>query len=233
MHMPSSFLFFLFFCFFFLMIRRPPRSTLFPYTTLFRSLQKPESSLPALLPAHACVDHRKLHVLERALSGQEVVALEDDPDEIPAGARQLIAPQLRHVAPVERVGPGRRPVQKAGEVHQGALSAPGRPHYGDPLAGLDVQVHPGQCLHPILSPTVHLREFSGFDHPHSQILSGDLNWFEFMTGPARSVITPGCSALLGSSLNVPTSAAGRDRLLFFTSLTISAEMSLPTTSASG
>ena len=28
----------LFFCFFFLMIRRPPRSTLFPYTTLFRSV---------------------------------------------------------------------------------------------------------------------------------------------------------------------------------------------------
>src|SRR2546422_1697884 len=26
-----------FLCFFFLMIRRPPRSTLFPYTTLFRS----------------------------------------------------------------------------------------------------------------------------------------------------------------------------------------------------
>src|SRR3989442_9337533 len=31
MFLPSSF-------FFFLMIRRPPRSTLFPYTTLFRSL---------------------------------------------------------------------------------------------------------------------------------------------------------------------------------------------------
>src|SRR5256884_8730905 len=29
---------YLFFSFFFLMIRRPPRSTLFPYTTLFRSL---------------------------------------------------------------------------------------------------------------------------------------------------------------------------------------------------
>src|SRR5260370_3161185 len=28
--------------FFFLMIRRPPRSTLFPYTTLFRSLQEQE-----------------------------------------------------------------------------------------------------------------------------------------------------------------------------------------------
>src|SRR2546430_16331337 len=29
------------FLFFFLMIRRPPRSTLFPYTTLFRSLAEP------------------------------------------------------------------------------------------------------------------------------------------------------------------------------------------------
>src|SRR5438445_6285376 len=31
----------LFVCFFFLMIRRPPRSTLFPYTTLFRSRRDP------------------------------------------------------------------------------------------------------------------------------------------------------------------------------------------------
>src|SRR5256886_8160861 len=29
-----------FVCFFFLMIRRPPRSTLFPYTTLFRSYRE-------------------------------------------------------------------------------------------------------------------------------------------------------------------------------------------------
>src|SRR3989442_4711498 len=39
--------------FFFLMIRRPPRSTLFPYTTLFRSAkfvalqQKPDKRIPA------------------------------------------------------------------------------------------------------------------------------------------------------------------------------------------
>src|SRR5574341_2603430 len=31
-------------CFFFLMIRRPPRSTLFPYTTLFRSVGRPEAA---------------------------------------------------------------------------------------------------------------------------------------------------------------------------------------------
>src|SRR5205809_5813053 len=34
--------------FFFLMIRRPPRSTLFPYTTLFRSIPKSE-------PTETCV----------------------------------------------------------------------------------------------------------------------------------------------------------------------------------
>src|SRR5258707_11881097 len=32
----------LFLFFFFLMIRRPPRSTLFPYTTLFRSPRRPD-----------------------------------------------------------------------------------------------------------------------------------------------------------------------------------------------
>src|SRR2546426_5717140 len=36
-----------FFSFFFLMIRRPPRSTLFPYTTLFRSHPRPRISLAA------------------------------------------------------------------------------------------------------------------------------------------------------------------------------------------
>src|SRR5256885_5595862 len=33
--------------FFFLMIRRPPRSTLFPYTTLFRSHPRKEGTCPA------------------------------------------------------------------------------------------------------------------------------------------------------------------------------------------
>src|SRR2546430_3135851 len=38
--------------FFFLMIRRPPRSTLFPYTTLFRSLPPTRCALTA--PFHPC-----------------------------------------------------------------------------------------------------------------------------------------------------------------------------------
>src|SRR2546429_9100950 len=39
--------------FFFLMIRRPPRSTLFPYTTLFRSCVSPDPRSPALSPPGA------------------------------------------------------------------------------------------------------------------------------------------------------------------------------------
>src|SRR5258707_8466229 len=43
--------------FFFLMIRRPPRSTLFPYTTLFRSVH--------LAPVLQCLLHKHLGVLAR------------------------------------------------------------------------------------------------------------------------------------------------------------------------
>src|SRR5687768_18196093 len=50
--------------FFFLMIRRPPRSTLFPYTTLFRSTPPggpvpvpPPSTSPIIETAHNLVKH--------------------------------------------------------------------------------------------------------------------------------------------------------------------------------
>src|ERR1039457_7618003 len=43
------------FYFFFLMIRRPPRSTLFPYTTLFRSL------IPAALLSDVVDDRHRPH----------------------------------------------------------------------------------------------------------------------------------------------------------------------------
>src|SRR5438445_12992714 len=55
----------LIFSFFFLMIRRPPRSTLFPYTTLFRS-----GSRWSLLPAAAAGRARLGH-----LGGQRDVAV--------------------------------------------------------------------------------------------------------------------------------------------------------------
>src|SRR2546430_6542097 len=56
--------------FFFLMIRRPPRSTLFPYTTLFRSLQDPLDRRPVQrLVDHDRPQHRVGHHL-RAEPGE-------------------------------------------------------------------------------------------------------------------------------------------------------------------
>src|SRR2546430_9961224 len=46
-------------CFFFLMIRRPPRSTLFPYTTLFRSRNSENSPLPPGWPRRSSGDGRR------------------------------------------------------------------------------------------------------------------------------------------------------------------------------
>src|SRR6266540_6808173 len=65
----------LFAFFFFLMIRRPPRSTLFPYTTLFRSRPRPAPRLersrgtrePRRSAVRAAFGVRVLHVLLRAL----------------------------------------------------------------------------------------------------------------------------------------------------------------------
>src|SRR5438270_13976901 len=49
--------------FFFLMLRRPPRSTLFPYTTLFRSVPLLDEDLRAVIDERFVRQHR-----ERALS---------------------------------------------------------------------------------------------------------------------------------------------------------------------
>src|SRR5947199_3937368 len=52
--------------FLFLMIRRPPRSTLFPYTTLFRS--KLQGPLPAVVPhGHSCAG-----IASRAARGEHL-----------------------------------------------------------------------------------------------------------------------------------------------------------------
>src|SRR2546430_10582718 len=53
MHIYVIYLFFLFF--FFLMIRRPPRSTLFPYTTLFRSVRPVAPPSPAQVTSPSSV----------------------------------------------------------------------------------------------------------------------------------------------------------------------------------
>src|SRR2546429_9832333 len=57
--------------FFFLMIRRPPRSTLFPYTTLFRSLPRRDRDRSA----HLSIDHRVVAVVVRLAADRKSTRL--------------------------------------------------------------------------------------------------------------------------------------------------------------
>src|SRR4051812_49600762 len=56
--------------FFFLMIRRPPRSTLFPYTTLFRSVKRACARLRPFRPV-SCAAVRQVERLDTILDRSE------------------------------------------------------------------------------------------------------------------------------------------------------------------
>src|SRR2546425_9770300 len=70
--------------FFFLMIRRPPRSTLFPYTTLFRS--QPASQLPRSPPARFSGFSNRAydlgHLSERGRQGRGIRRSEEHTSEL-------------------------------------------------------------------------------------------------------------------------------------------------------
>src|SRR3712207_9099719 len=63
----------LYFCFCFLMIRRPPRSTLFPYTTLFRSILNRAAAIRRELKE--VVKHRETQRSQRQKNKVPIVAL--------------------------------------------------------------------------------------------------------------------------------------------------------------
>src|SRR5687768_17978843 len=61
----------LFLSFFFLMLRRPPRSTLFPYTTLFRSEIAPDLHRFVTSPGLDSIERTKLFKLAWDIVGSE------------------------------------------------------------------------------------------------------------------------------------------------------------------
>src|SRR2546430_11597308 len=66
------------------MIRRPPRSTLFPYTTLFRSVPASiQQAKVALLASHSCSCHRHLNsVWTRNINARFVNRYQERPEEV-------------------------------------------------------------------------------------------------------------------------------------------------------
>src|SRR5215211_8185568 len=81
----------LFSYFFFLMIRRPPRSTLFPYTTLFRS--PPSSWRSHLTVADVCLPRRALPHIDRG--GSAATTSVATVLRIPSGPRRRTTPPVR------------------------------------------------------------------------------------------------------------------------------------------
>src|SRR2546422_4426014 len=74
----------IFFLFFFLMIRRPPRSTLFPYTTLFRS--RLGAAVGALQAKRGSPTAPAVHALMGEVEALGI-AVEEVPERAPAEGR--------------------------------------------------------------------------------------------------------------------------------------------------
>src|SRR5256886_17206419 len=116
--------------FFFLMIRRPPRSTLFPYTTLFRSKQDARDAGPG--PAV----HADQHILQNRHVIEEALVLERAGD---AERRDAVGGETDELPPsvVEPDPPVRRLVETRDEGEAGRLPRAVGRDQADDLALLD------------------------------------------------------------------------------------------------
>src|SRR3712207_4064762 len=97
------------------MIRRPPRSTLFPYTTLFRSRERAARGEPATLLDAAEVADIKAHTFP---NGCHVAEVEVDPD-----TGLITVP--RYIV-VDDVGHAINPMIVRGQVHGGVAQSIGQ-----------------------------------------------------------------------------------------------------------
>ncbi len=95
----------------------------------------------AVGPPHPRVEEGKLDVLEGGRPGEEVEALEDEPEATVADGRELVAREPRDLLAVEHVPPARRAIEAPEDVHQGRLARAGRSHDGRELTRGDREGH--------------------------------------------------------------------------------------------
>src|SRR5260370_19861427 len=109
-------------CFFFLMIRRPPRSTLFPYTTLFRSLLEGIAlwgELKPLLTAEALISRALEYCDWAAAKGLQAIRSHVDTSDARLLAVDALLEVKRQVAPYIDL-------QLVAFPQDGVLRSPGR-----------------------------------------------------------------------------------------------------------
>src|SRR5256885_3029883 len=106
------------------MIRRPPRSTLFPYTTLFRSRARVDLACRVVPRARSASPRRRVRVPAHAEGGSDVIALAALV--IAATAPALPVDRLRYVRTLRPTAAG--PVEL---VPDGSLYAHAREDFSD------------------------------------------------------------------------------------------------------
>src|SRR3990172_781057 len=90
----------------------------------------------------AAVDEGKLDIVEDIRTGEQIECLEDKSDLLVPYPSQLIVVHVADVRAVELVHSGRRSVEAADNIHERRFPRTGRPHDGDILVLLDLDIQP-------------------------------------------------------------------------------------------
>ena len=112
----------------------------------------------ARLFVHPGVYGGKGHVFRGGQRGEQVVALEDEPDALPAQFRELVAVQRADVHAADAADPGRLGVEAAQDIHEGGLAGavfaknskhfPGTHFQADVVVGDDARI----CFCDVIEP---------------------------------------------------------------------------------
>src|SRR3712207_4157073 len=84
--------------FFFLMIRRPPRSTLFPYTTLFRSFNFRGADQQNKVGALSGGERNRVHLAKVLKSGANVLLLDEPTNDLDVNTMRALEEALENFA---------------------------------------------------------------------------------------------------------------------------------------
>src|SRR5690348_13126568 len=102
------------------MLRRPPRSTLFPYTTLFRSFSEAQRQLDVFLERHA---------------REEIEGLKHHSDCVAAVTREIERRKFVEVAAARANRTGAGTIQASHEVQEGGFARTGAAKQSEEFAG--------------------------------------------------------------------------------------------------
>ncbi len=110
------------------------------------------------------IDQRKLHIMQRSRSSQQIERLKHKPNLLVANPRQLIVIELRNVMSIQPVLALRRRIQAADQVHQRRFPRTRWSHDRNILVMLDPQVHTTQRMHLLIAHLVRFPKVGGDNH---------------------------------------------------------------------